>query len=302
MRACALILAAVYFPGAAADLLVAENSLKPWPSGHGEKPPPLGSLVRLNARGERTVVATGLVDPVWVVGSSDGAEAYVGLFHAGEIVRISLTNGSVATVAKGLSCPEGVALDDHGFLYVVENPVGDECQATFPIKKAAQLTRIDLQSGAQTMVASLRSSTGSDEGGPHGLAIEGGSAFVCDCPADAAALVQVELSSGTKSIVSNLTSPSGCAVGGRFAYVVEQGSIDGQLVRVSLKDGTKTILLKRLAGPMGVAVDDFAGYVYVEERHKNSVRRVSLSNGKDEVFATGLKSPIGLAVPGRGSR
>ena len=68
----------------AADLLVVENGLKPWPSGHGEQPPPVGSLVRVNASGARQLVATGLVDPVWVVGSSDGADAYVGLFHSGE--------------------------------------------------------------------------------------------------------------------------------------------------------------------------------------------------------------------------
>ena len=85
---------------------------------------------------------------------------------AGEVVRVSLHNGSTSTVAKGLSCPEGVALDDLGFLYVVENPVGDECQAEFPTKKAAQLTRIDLRSGAQTRVAGLRSSTTGEEGGP----------------------------------------------------------------------------------------------------------------------------------------
>jgi sugar lactone lactonase YvrE len=223
-----------------ADLLVAENSLKPWPSGHGESPPPIGSLVRLNASGFREVVATGLVDPVWVVGSSDGAAAYVGLFHSGEVVRVSLRDGRTTTVARGLSCPEGVALDDAtNNLYVVENPVGDECRATFPIKKAAQLTRIDLRSGKQAKVVGLRrwacalcpalpgelqgvfvctrwltnwrprsvapdsradacSSTGSEEGGPHGLAIdrEGKFAYICDCPAHAASLTRVELSSG----------------------------------------------------------------------------------------------------------
>lgn len=97
-------------------------------------------------------VQTGFVDPVWVVGSSDGLYGYVGLFHSGEVVRISLDNGSVATVAEGLSCPEGVALDDHGNLMVVENPVGDECEATFPLKKAAQLTRVNIQTGLQTKV------------------------------------------------------------------------------------------------------------------------------------------------------
>ena len=108
-----------------------------------------------------------------MVGSADGEAAYVGLFHSGDIARISLRNGSTAIVATGLSCPEGVALDEHGVLFVVENPVGNECRQ--PVRKAAaQLTRIDLRTGAQTKVAELRSSTGGDEGGPHGLAIEDG--------------------------------------------------------------------------------------------------------------------------------
>ena len=145
-----------------------------------------------------------------------------------------------------------------------------------------------------------RSSTGGDEGGPHGLAIQGGAAFVCDCPADAASLTRVELSSGAKTIVANLTSPSGCAVGGNFAYVVEQGYNDGQLLSVSLKDSTKKVLLDKLAGPMGVAVDVHAGFVYVEERHKNLIRSVRLSDGQAATFATGLNSPIGVAVAGRG--
>jgi hypothetical protein len=153
-----LIVAVLCCSSSVADLLVAENGLKPWPS---EKHlAPFGSLVRLDSSGTRQVVVTGLVDPVWVVGSSDGAYAYVGLFHGGEVVRVSLRNGNITTVAKGLSCPEGVALQDElGLLYVVENPVGDECQATFPMKKAAQLTRIDLRSGAQTKIASLQSSS-----------------------------------------------------------------------------------------------------------------------------------------------
>ena len=93
-----------------ADLLVAENGLKPWPSGHGEDPPPKGSLVRLDADGNRHLVKTDLIDPVWVAGSKDGESAYVGLFHSGEVVRISVRNGSTTTVTQGLSCPEGVAL------------------------------------------------------------------------------------------------------------------------------------------------------------------------------------------------
>ena len=104
----------------------------------------------------------------------------------------------------------------------------------------AQLTRVDLTSGAQTKIASLRSSTNGEEGGPHGLAVQSGFAYVCDCPEHGASLTRVDLASGAKTIVANLTSPSGCAVGGGFAYVVEQGRVDGQLVQVSLPDASRS--------------------------------------------------------------
>ena len=292
------------------DLLVAENNLKPWPSGHsGEDPPPLGSLVRCNTTtGQRLVVATNIVDPVWVV--SDGEVAYVSLFHSGEIARIALNNGSTIVVAKGLSCPEGVALDGtqpQRFLYTVENPVGNECRQ--PARKpAAQLTKIDLRTGTQTKVAGLRSSTGGDEGGPHGLAIEGESAFVCECPAGAAALTQVNLRNGTKTQVAPLDSPSGCAVGGGHAFVVEQGR-SGQLVQVALRTGAKTVLIDQLEGPMGVALDlarpcpkpdGLCGSVYVAPRMKNEVLQFHLQHGGWDVFSNSDKepfnSPIGLAM------
>ena len=85
------------------DLLVAENNVAPWPSGHGEDPPPLGSVVRVDSTGTRQVVATGLEDPVWVAGSFDGDHAYVGLFHSGQIARVSLRNGTTETIATNLS-------------------------------------------------------------------------------------------------------------------------------------------------------------------------------------------------------
>ena len=288
------------------DLLVAENNLKPWPSGHGEDPPPLGSLILVNSSsGRRHIVATHLIDPVWV--ASDGKAAYVGLFHSGQIDRIALGNGSIITVAEGLSCPEGVALDHRGFLFVVENPVGNECRQLIR-KPAAQLTRINLQSGVQTKIAGLRSATGGDEGGPHGLAIEGDYAYVCECPTGAAALTRVSLLDGTKAQVSPLRSPSGCAVGSGHAFVVEQGR-SGELVQINLRTGNKTILMSKLEGPMGVALDltrpcakpdGLCGCIYVSPRMRNEVLRYHLEDGQWEVFANSDKvpfnSPIGLAI------
>merc|ERR1711924_353643 len=83
----------------------------------------------------------------------------MGLFHAGTLVRIDLQNGEHKTVATNLSCPEGVGVDNAGYLYTVENPIGNECRQD--IRKAeAQLTRINITSGEQQKVAALKS--------PHG--------------------------------------------------------------------------------------------------------------------------------------
>ena len=52
----------------------------------------MGDLVQVNASGHaRRVVAKGLQDPVWVVADAPDAYAYVGLFHAGEVVRVELS-------------------------------------------------------------------------------------------------------------------------------------------------------------------------------------------------------------------
>ena len=100
-----LALCVVPAAGAAAadrDLLVVENNLKPYPAGHGEDPPPLGSLVRVSAAtGRRDVLATRLQDPVWVA-SAVGA-AFVSKFHAGEVVRVSLGASNGRGVVRGLA-------------------------------------------------------------------------------------------------------------------------------------------------------------------------------------------------------
>ena len=208
--------------------------------------------------------------------------------------------GGAHVIARNLSCPEGLALDGEGQnVYVVENPVGNECEQ--PVRKdSAQLTRINIQSGSQTRIALLRSSRNGEEGGPHGLAIQGDSAYVCECPEGDASLTKVNLHNGNKTQVVALRSPSGCAVGGSHAFVVEQGEDDGSLVMVDLKTHVKSTLLSNLEGPMGVAVDEENDFVYVAPRHKNEVIRFNLLSGEKHIIAESDKrpfnSPIGLST------
>jgi len=220
-------------------------------------------------------------DPVWVA-VQDGF-AYVGLFHAGKIVQVDLGKGTTNTVATGLSCPEGVGLNTN-YLYVVENPVGNECRQDHR-KAAAQLTRINITSGEQTKVAPLKS--------PHGMDVDGSNAYICEWGEHQ--LTRVDLESGQKVRVAGLESPSGCAVGGGYAYAIEQGD-PGELVKISLSSGAKTTLINDLHGPMGVAVDVSAGVVYAGERGANQVRRVPIAGGASDVLIKSLNSNIGIAM------
>lgn len=294
-------------------LVVVENNRAPWPAGSGEQPPPIGGAVVVEVEsGQRRRIADGLVDPVWVTVDASTRTAYIGLFHPGQIVSVPLdthlhtsdvninkslhepspslvsSGDSVATVARGLSCPEGVGVDAAGALYVVENPVGNECRGN-NLTKSAHLTRVDIRTGAITRLIELES--------PHGLAVRGETAYVCEWGAHA--LTAVNLSTGVKRSVAPLFSPSGCAVGNGVAFAVEQGDTTGQLVQVDLATGAVTVLLDNLVGPMGVAADPAAGRVYVGQRHKNEVLGVDLATNRTSVVSHSdtvpFNSPIGLA-------
>ena len=84
---------------------------------HVRTPPPIGSITRVDDAGAKTLVSEDLEDPVWITTDQNTSVAYVGLFHAGEIVSVELESGATTTIAHGLSCPEGVALDGVGNLW-----------------------------------------------------------------------------------------------------------------------------------------------------------------------------------------
>jgi hypothetical protein len=167
---------------------------------------------------------------------------------------------------------------------VVENPVGNECQGQ-NLTDAAHLTRVNLSTGEFERTLQLRS--------PHGLAIAGNAAYICEFGARALTRVDLAAPYCCKERVTALYSPSGCAVGHQTAYVVEQGESNGALVSVALTSGAKTTLLSGLAAPMGVAV--VGDFVYVGERGENRVRRMPIGGGEVEVVAEDLNSPIGLS-------
>ncbi|MGZ4436213.1 MAG: hypothetical protein ACXVW6_01150 [Nocardioidaceae bacterium] len=100
-----------------------------------------GSLVRQNAAGQRTEIATGLKVPAGLAATRNAL--WVSDQATGEVWQV-IAHGTVLAhprlVAKGLAAPEGLAMDRNGSLLVVE--VGKR-----------RLSRIDLATGHVTTVA-----------------------------------------------------------------------------------------------------------------------------------------------------
>jgi len=94
-----------------------------------------------------------------------------------------------------------------------------------------------------------------------------------------------------KTIASGLNSPLGLAWAGRDAvYVTESGA--GQITRVDLKSGAKTVFASKLETPEGIAVAP-SGMVFVVEVAAKRVTRVDPKTSAKSLVAD--KLPVGLS-------
>jgi len=137
----------------------------------------------------KTVLGTGYHAPHDIVLSADGVHAYVAE-SPGTLLRINLTSAnraSAAVVASGLNGIDQIALDEpRGLAYV--------CEFT-----ASQIQRINLTSGAKTVVASVFA--------PRGVlrTTDGRFLYVSD---DSGKITRFDLSTGTHTVVaSGLNGP-----------------------------------------------------------------------------------------------
>jgi hypothetical protein len=84
-----------------------------------------GEILRLSPAGAlhslaRLPIGYGQYNRTNMVAAPDGGVFISGGFHVGRIFHIS-PSGAVTTVASGLADPEGIALDQDGYLYVAES-------------------------------------------------------------------------------------------------------------------------------------------------------------------------------------
>jgi sugar lactone lactonase YvrE len=85
-------------------------------SGEVFRLPPDGALRSV----ARLPLGYGQYNRTNMIGAPDGGVFVSGGFHIGRIFHVS-PGGVVGTVASGLADPEGIALDQAGYLYVAES-------------------------------------------------------------------------------------------------------------------------------------------------------------------------------------
>ncbi len=99
-------------------------AVAPLPSGEVALLEPTGALLRLlpdGAVGRLTRLPRhGEYNRTSMLAAPDGTLFVSGGFHVARVFRVS-PNGAVETVAEGLRDPAGIALDDHGYLYIAES-------------------------------------------------------------------------------------------------------------------------------------------------------------------------------------
>ncbi len=142
--------------------------------------------------------------------------------------------------------------------------------------------------------------TGYNEPEDVKLSVDGLHAYVTERSGD---LVRVTLSSANRAaatvIASGMTAPQQLFLdeAHNSAYVVEFAS-PGQLTRVNLTSGTKTVVASGLDHPVGVVLSADLQYAYVSEQTTGPdlgrISKIQLSSATRTTLAKGLTSPFFL--------
>jgi hypothetical protein len=132
------------------------------------------------------------------------------------------------------------------------------------------------------------------------LSTDGIHAYVTERTGD---LIRVKLTSANRSaatvVASGMTAPQQLFLdeAHNAAYVVEYAP-SGQLVKINLTNGTKTVVASGLENPVGVVLSSNRQYAYVSEQttgpDKGRVSRIQISSAGRTTLAKGMTNPFFL--------
>jgi len=195
----------------------------------------------------------------------------------GNDVKEILAAGGVVTLGSGFSSPTGVAVDAAGNVYVADN-------GHSAVKKIA--------AGSGTI-----STLGSGFSGPYGVAVDvAGNVYVGD--ANNNAVKKIAAGNGTiTTLGSGFNHPTGVAVDANGnVYVADRGN--QAIKKISTANVTTVLVVFGSGNPNGVAVDA-AGNVYVADTTSPSITEL-LAAGGFEMIGSNLSTPTDVAVDASG--
>ena len=236
-----------------------------------------------------------------------GATALVVRNCPNQLARVNLATGVATTLSSGYQAPVGVAIESGGATALVVD-----------VGMNGRLLRVDLATGAQTLLAGDLS--GTNAGAPEFVAIDAsGNALV---PAGSGLFrISAAPARTPRTVAQALDYPVAMALesGGTTALAVDCGAANflsppnctttARLVRINLVSGAVTPIATGLNQPGGVAVESGGTTALVTECGPSNqscttsgrLLRVTLASGAIAQVATGLDTPTGIGIESGGT-
>ena len=209
---------------------------------------------------------------------------YGPLWFKGQVVKVDVDKGTMATVASGFKVPAAVNFDSKGNLYVVDTALG-------------QVVRVETSSGQKTLIATVKPSI-------DNLAIDSRDRlFISNMADNGIYRIDTETGQSHTIVEGRLAVPADIAVHSDddvdtlyvpdiFSYRTVNGA--GGEVRTVLRMHADT-----LEYPFGVSVN--AKHVVLTSWFTNSVQRIDRASGKSLALLHDFKAPVDAIEQADGS-
>src|SRR3972149_4112224 len=194
---------------------------------------------------------------------------------SGTVKKVSISGGTVTTLASGLNKPLDIAVDSTNVYWTEYNSSGT-------VKKES------ISGGTVTTLAS-------GQNNPYGIAVDSTNVYWTEFTTSGGTVKKISISGGTATtLASGLSSPANITVDSTNVYWTEF-TTTGTVKKVSISGGTVTTLASGLNEPWDIAIDSKNVY-WTENNSTGTVKKVSISEGTVTTVASGLNYPIGIAV------
>ena len=235
---------------------------------------------------------------------------------SGTVKKVSISGGTVTTLASGLNKPLDIAVDSTNVYWTEYNSSGTVKKVSIsggtvttlasglnnPASIAIDSTNVywtENNSSGTVKKVSISGGTvttlASGQSYPYGIAVDSTNVYWTEFTTSGGTVKKISISGGTATtLASGLSSPANITVDSTNVYWTEF-TTTGTVKKVSISGGTVTTLASGLNEPWDIAIDSKNVY-WTENNSTGTVKKVSISEGTVTTVASGLNYPIGIAV------